>query len=188
MFLIIGLGNPGPRYELTRHNAGFLIADTLTEKHRIKLDTHQYKALYGKGEVDGLPVMVVKPMTYMNESGKAVKPVVNSLDILPQQIIVVYDEIDLPLGNIKVSDKGGEAGHLGLRSIIETLGTDKFARIRVWVGRPEDSNQISDYVLSPFLEEELKLFEDVMEEAVKLIEIKLRELNESSNETEEKLE
>lgn len=188
MFLIVGLGNPGPQYELTRHNAGFLVADHLADKFRIKLDTHRYNALYGEGEINGLPVVIAKPMTYMNGSGKAVKPILNYLDILPAQVIVVYDEIYLPLGKIKVRSKGGDAGHLGLRSIIEKLGTDRFTRIRVGVDNPEDSSQISDYVLSPFLEDELKLFEEVMEEAVKRIEFQIRELNERSNQTEEKLE
>ena len=148
MFLIVGLGNPEPQYELTRHNAGFLAIDTLAEKHRIILDRHRFNSLCGEGEIDGVPVMVVKPMTYMNESGKAVKAVMSSFDLRPDQIIVAHDEIDLPLGKIKSKSGGGDAGQRGIRSIIAKLGTKEFNRIRIGIGRPEYQSQIIDYVLT----------------------------------------
>ncbi|MFQ5443678.1 MAG: aminoacyl-tRNA hydrolase, partial [Nitrospinales bacterium] len=147
MYLIFGLGNPGPRYETTRHNTGFLVVDTLTEKHSIRLDKHKYRCVYGDGKIDKVDVRVAKPLTYMNESGKAVRAVQTAFQVRPEQIIVVYDEIDFPLGKIKVKHSGGDAGNLGIRSIIESLQTDRFTRVRVGIGRPQDRDQIVDYVL-----------------------------------------
>ncbi len=176
MFLIMGLGNPGPRYELTRHNAGFLVVDNLAEKYRIGLTHHKYHCQYGDGEICGARVRVAKPMTYMNLSGKSAKAILSALNIPPEQVIVVYDEIDLPLGKIKKKSRGGDAGQRGLRSIVESLGTDVFHRIRVGVGRPEDRDDIVDYVLSPFADEEIETFNEVIEQAVGAIEVTLQEL------------
>lgn len=185
MYLILGLGNPGPRYETTRHNAGFLVIDTLTEKHRILLDQHQHRALCGRGEVEGCPVVISKAMTYMNESGVAAKALLKALDIPPERMIVVHDEIDLPLGKIKRKFKGGDAGHGGIGSIIEKLGTGDFARFRIGVGRPEEGGEVVDYVLSPFTDEELPQLNEVLEEAVRGIEDTLKEFNKKSYPTEE---
>jgi len=185
VYLILGLGNPGPRYETTRHNAGFLVIDTLTEKHRIPLDQHQHRALCGRGEVEGCPVVVSKAMTYMNESGVAAKALLKALDIPPERMIVVHDEIDLPLGKIKRKFKGGDAGHGGIGSIIEKLGTGEFARFRIGVGRPEEGGEVVDYVLSPFIDEELPQLNEVLEEAVRRIEDTLKEFNKKSYPTEE---
>lgn len=185
MYLILGLGNPGPRYELTRHNMGFLVVDTFAEKHRIKLDQHQHQALSGRGEVEGCPVVVSKAMTYMNKSGVAAKALLRSLDIPPERLIVVHDEIDLPLGKIKKKFKGGSAGHGGIGSIIEKLGTGEFARFRIGVSRPEDRGDVVDYVLSPFADEEIPQVNEILEEAVSEIEQTLKELNQKSQKTEE---
>lgn len=185
MFLILGLGNPGPRYELTRHNAGFLVLDSLADKHKIKPAQHKYRSLYGKGEIGGLPVILAKPMTYMNESGKAAKALLSAFDLPPEQILVVHDDIDLPLGKIKTRPKGGDGGQLGVRSTIETLRTQEFFRVRIGVGRPENREDIVDYVLSPFAEEESGLLNDVMIEAVRAIEAALKELSKRNNPTEE---
>jgi PTH1 family peptidyl-tRNA hydrolase len=188
VYLILGLGNPGPRYELTRHNAGFLVIDTLTEKHRIQLDQHQHRALCGRGEVEGCPVVVSKAMTYMNESGVAAKALLQALDLPPERMIVVHDEIDLPLGKIKRKFKGGHAGHGGVSSIIEKLGTGEFARFRIGVGHPEDSGDVVDYVLSPFSDEEIPQLNETLEDAVCWIENTLKEFNKQSNQTEEQPE
>ncbi len=163
-----------------------MAVDTLAEKHRIILDRHRFNSLCGEGEIDGAPVMLIKPMTYMNESGQAVKAVVSSFNLRPGQIIVAHDEIDLPLGKIKTKTGGGDAGQRGIRSIIARLGTEEFARIRIGIGRPEYKGQIVDYVLSPFSEDELKEVGPVLEQAAGLIEIKLKELRE--NQTEENAE
>ena len=188
MYLILGLGNPGPRYELTRHNVGFLAIDTLSEKHRIKLDKHQHRALCGRGEVEGCPVVISKAMTYMNESGVAAKALLQALGIPPERMIVLHDEIDLPLGKIKKKTKGGGAGHGGGGSIIEKLGTGEFTRYRIGVGRPENRADVVDYVLAPFTEEEIPQVNDILEDVVRGIEATLTELNRKPNQTEEQPE
>ena len=185
MLLILGLGNPGPRYELTRHNAGFLVLDNLADKYKIKLTQHKYRSLYGKGEIEGLPVILAKPMTYMNESGKAVKALLSAFNLSPEQILVTHDDIDLPLGKIKTKLKGGDGGQLGIRSTIETLQTREFYRVRIGVDRPEDREDIVDYVLSSFTEEESGLLNNVMNNAVQTIEAALKEINKQNNTTEE---
>ena len=181
MLLILGLGNPGPRYELTRHNAGFLVLENLADKYKIKLSQSKYRSLYGKGEINGLPVILAKPMTYMNESGKAVKALISAFNLSLEQILVIHDDIDLPLGKIKTKFKGGDGGQLGIRSTIETLQTREFFRLRLGVGRPEHREEIVDYVLSPFSEEESGLLNEVMGKAVHRIEAALKELNKQRN-------
>lgn len=186
--MILGLGNPGPRYELTRHNIGFLAVDALAEEHGIKLGQHKYFSLYGQGEINGIPVVVAKPMTYMNESGRAVQAMLQALHFSPDRILVVHDDIDLPLGKIKRKQKGGDAGQRGLASIIGTLATDQFARLRIGIGRPETKDQIVDYVLSPFLDEEIPEVNETLKQAVRGIEGLLEELNRKLNPTEEQTE
>ncbi|MBT3514037.1 MAG: aminoacyl-tRNA hydrolase [Nitrospina sp.] len=185
VYLIIGLGNPGPRYELTRHNVGFLVVNSLAEKQRIALSQSKHKALYGEGEIEGCRVMIAKPMTYMNNSGQAAKLILSALEISPNQVLVVHDDIDLPLGKIKIKKKGGDAGQLGVRSITEKFGTDQYYRIRVGVGRPDDVEDIVDYVLTPFTEAENKLLNEVVEEALLKVEETLVEMNKRNNQTEE---
>lgn len=185
MFLILCLGNPGPRYELTRHNVGFLVADNLAEKYGIDLTHHKYNALYGTGIIQDCRVMVAKPMTYMNRSGRSAKSIITALQILPERIIVVHDDIDLPLGKIKCKHKGGDGGQLGLRSIIETFQTELFSRVRVGVGRPENREEIVDYVLSAFDEEENEILNEAIEKAINRVESTLVELNKKTNQTEE---
>lgn len=177
MYLVLGLGNPGPRYEQTRHNVGFLVVDALAEKHRIKLAQRKYRSFCGDGEIDGRPVVAAKPMTYMNESGKAARAITDALGIPPENVVVVHDDIDLPFGKIKIKHKGGAAGQRGTLSIIDSLQTDRFTRIRVGVGRPADRDDIVDYVLSPFTDEEWAALGGVVEQAVGLIERTLKEFN-----------
>ena len=185
MLLILGLGNPGPRYELTRHNAGFLVLENLADKYKIKLSQSKYRSLYGKGEINGLPVILAKPMTYMNESGNAVKALISAFNLSLEQILVIHDDIDLPLGKIKTKLKGGDGGQLGIRSTIETLQNPEFCRVRIGVGRPEQREDIVDYVLSSFSEQESGLLNEVMDKAVQTIEAALKELNKRNNPTEE---
>ena len=175
--MILGLGNPGPRYELTRHNAGFWVADNLAEKYNIRLDRHKYSSLYGKGEVEGLEVVIAKPMTYMNESGKAAKSLLSAFSLSPERMLVIHDDIDLPLGKIKKKLKWGDGGQRGIRSTIQSIRTREFARVRVGIGRPEDKDDIVDYVLSPFDKEDSGLLNEAMEQAVQTVEAALKELN-----------
>lgn len=152
------------------------------------MDQHQHRALCGRGEVEGCPVVISKAMTYMNESGVAAKALLQALGIPPERMIVVHDEIDLPLGKIKKKFKGGHAGHGGVGSIIEKLGTGEFARLRIGVGRPEDTGEVVDYVLSPFTDEEIPQVNEILEDVVRGIEDTLKELNKKSNQTEEQPE
>ena len=175
--MILGLGNPGPRYELTRHNAGFWVADNLAKKYSIRLDRHKYFSLYGKGEIEGLEVVIAKPMTYMNESGKAAKSLLSAFSLSPERMLVIHDDIDLPLGKIKKKLKGGDGGQRGIRSTIQSIRTREFARVRVGIGRPEDKDDIVDYVLSPFDKEDSGLLNEAMEQAVQTVEAALKELN-----------
>ena len=175
--MILGLGNPGPRYELTRHNAGFWVVDNLAGKYNIRLERHKYFSLYGKGEVEGLEVVIAKPMTYMNESGKAAKSLLSAFNLSPEQLLVIHDDIDLPFGKVKKKFKGGDGGQRGIRSTIQSIRTREFARVRVGIGRPEDKDDIVDYVLSPFDEEDLGLINEAMEQAVQTVEAALKELN-----------
>lgn len=177
MLLILGLGNPGPRYEITRHNAGFLVADNLAEKYRIDLSHRKYHSVYGMGEIAGEKVMIAKPMTYMNLSGKAARSLLAGRNIRPDQVIVLHDEIDLPLGKIKRKNQGGDAGQRGIRSITESIGTDEYARVRIGVGRPDNSSDIVDYVLSPFSEDEIAVLNDVIEQAIELVESAILEFS-----------
>ena len=129
--------------------------------------------------------MIAKPMTYRTNSGQAAKLILSALGISPNQVLVIHDDIDLPLGKIKVKTKGGDAGQLGVRSITEKVGTDQYYRIRVGVGRPDDQGDIVDYVLTPFIEQETQLLNEVIEEAVIKVEETLMEMNKRNNKTEE---
>lgn len=170
MYLVLGLGNPGPRYADTRHNIGFCVADALAKKFRISQDLHRYHAVYGIGEISGEKIMVAKPLTYMNESGKAAKAILSACNIPCSDLIVVHDDIDLPLGKIRVRHQGSHAGQRGILSIIERLDTDLFTRIRVGVGRPAQKEDIVEYVLSPFAPEEESQLREVIDTAVQCTE------------------
>ena len=176
MYLILGLGNPGPEYDRTRHNAGYLVVDALARKHRIKISQHKYNSLYGDGEIDHCRIVISKPLTYMNESGKAAKAILKALDIPLKNVIVVHDDIDVPLGKIKIKHEGGDAGQRGVRSLINTFHTDQFTRIRIGIDRPANKEDIVDYVLSPFGKEEWERFADVVEHAIRSVEKTLRDL------------
>jgi peptidyl-tRNA hydrolase, PTH1 family len=168
--LIVGLGNPGPRYESTRHNVGFRVIDTLGTTHRIILRGRLLTAAYGEGTIAAQRVVLAKPMTYMNASGRAVASLCAHFPILPSELIVIHDDLDLPLGRIKLKHKGGDAGHYGVRSIIEHLGTGEFVRIRVGIGRPARKAEVVEFVLSPFTPAELPLADEAIRHAVETIE------------------
>ena len=185
MFLILGLGNPGPRYELTRHNVGFWVVDNLADKYNIPLRSHKYFSVYGKGKVGGLEVVLAKPITYMNESGKAAKSLLSAFNISPKHMLVIHDDIDLPLGKIKKKFNGGDGGQRGIRSTIQSMRTGEFGRVRVGIGRPEDKDDIVDYVLSPFDQEDSGLINETMEQAVRALEAALEELYKRSKSTED---
>jgi PTH1 family peptidyl-tRNA hydrolase len=148
MKIIVGLGNPGRKYERTRHNAGFMALDELARGLRFDLSREKYQAFIGKGMIGDVEALLAKPQTYMNESGRSVGAILRYTRAKHSDLIVVHDEIDLPLGVVRVKAGGGHGGHNGLRSIIEHLGTPDFIRVRVGVGRPSNGLAAADHVLS----------------------------------------
>lgn len=165
MKLIVGLGNPGKEYTANRHNIGFICLNRLARQHRINLDRRQDQARTGTGVIAGTEVLLAKPQTYMNASGVAVARLMRKNNLGPDDLIVIHDDLDLPLGKIRVRRNSSAGGHNGIKSIIASLGTQDFTRIRVGISRPpaegetrEDS--IVDYVLGDFSDEDLKIVED----------------------------
>ncbi|MCL6473144.1 MAG: aminoacyl-tRNA hydrolase [Firmicutes bacterium] len=150
MYLVVGLGNPGAEYESTRHNVGFMVIEHIAQAHRVKLGTKSHAARWGQGELAGKTVILAEPMTYMNESGVAVKSLLKDKGIPVDHLIVVYDDLDLEPGRIRVRANGGSGGHKGIKSIISQIGTEQFIRVRVGIGRPPGRQDPADYVLSPF--------------------------------------
>jgi len=154
MKLIVGLGNPGKQYEDTRHNVGFKVIDVLSTRLNIPLDKMKFNGLFGMGNIGGEKVLLLKPLTYMNLSGESVRPIMDYYDIEIENLIVVYDELDLPVGKIRIRTKGSAGGHNGMKSIIAHTGTQNFNRIRIGVDRPKAGMPITNYVLGPFSNEE----------------------------------
>ncbi|WP_453992539.1 aminoacyl-tRNA hydrolase [Bacillus nitroreducens] len=154
MKLIVGLGNPGRQYEETRHNIGFKVIDELSEQLNIPLDKAKFNGIFGQGMVNGEKVLLLKPLTYMNLSGECIRPLMDYYDILVDEILVIYDELDLPVGKIRLREKGSAGGHNGMKSIINHLGTQEFKRIRIGINRPTNGMKITDYVLGRFQAEE----------------------------------
>ncbi len=163
--LIVGLGNPGPAYALTRHNVGFWALDRISEMYRIPIRANSHHAVMGSGSVRGVQIGLAKPQTYMNESGKAVRSMLKSEGLGPQDVIVIHDDMDIALGRVKLSTTGGDAGHNGIGSIIDSLGTREFARLRIGLGRRPQGVDGVDWVLTPFLEEELEAVETAVQQA-----------------------
>lgn len=163
MKLIVGLGNPGPKYETTRHNAGFLILDELAEYARIDLSSNKFDGVYGRGIVFGEDAFLFKPMTYMNLSGKPVAAMMSFFKIDPDDVIVIFDDIDQASGKVKARVGGGHGGHNGIRSIIADTGCSDFHRIKVGVGRPgQDQGSVTNWVLGQFEDEELLALQETV--------------------------
>jgi PTH1 family peptidyl-tRNA hydrolase len=155
--LIIGLGNPGFKYQSTRHNIGFLVIDKIAHNHNISLTLKGFDACFGKGKIGNIPVLFVKPQTFMNISGVSAKKSADYFKIDLEDLIVVHDDIDLPFGTIRIKAGGGHAGHKGLISIIEHLGNSEFIRVRIGIGKPTDKSMVEKYVLETFTDDEMKL-------------------------------
>jgi len=162
MKLFVGLGNPGKQYEKTRHNIGFEVIDSLSEKLNIPLDRAKFQGIYGIGLVNGEKVFLLKPLTYMNLSGESLRPLMDYYDINHDELTVIFDDLDLPVGKIRLRQKGSSGGHNGIKSIIAHLGTQEFNRIRVGIDRPPSGMKVPDYVLGRFTKEEQALLEDVV--------------------------
>lgn len=161
MFIIAGLGNPDEKYQGTRHNVGFDVVDHLAEKYQIAVDTKKHRAFIGKGVIEGQKVLLVKPQTYMNLSGESLRSLVEYYKIDPEEeLLVIYDDISLEVGQLRIRRKGSAGGHNGIKNIIANLGTNVFPRIKVGVGEKPKGYDLADYVLGKFPKEDRVLMEE----------------------------
>lgn len=183
MFIIAGLGNPTLQYEGTRHNAGFDVIDTLAGKYNISVDGRKNRALIGKGIIEGKKVILAKPQTYMNLSGESLGGLVDYYKVDEEsEFLVVYDDISLDVGQLRIRKKGSAGGHNGMKNIISHLGTEVFPRIKVGVGEKPKKYDLADYVLSRFSKVERAIMEEGCQKAVEAVEMILRgEMEEAMN-------
>jgi PTH1 family peptidyl-tRNA hydrolase len=180
--LIVGLGNPGPRYVQSRHNVGFWCVNRLGRAHDIPLKTRARLATTGRGRLADHDVLFVKPRTFVNLSGRAVAALVGRYDVAPSDLLVVYDDLDLPLGRLRVRARGSHGGHKGMKSIIEAIGSQDFPRIRIGIGRPHvggrptyDPEEVADYVLAPLTAADRRLLEETVGRATEAVSVILTE-------------
>jgi PTH1 family peptidyl-tRNA hydrolase len=155
MKIIVGLGNPGAKYAGTRHNVGFSVIDELAEKYNISLTEKKHKAIFGKGIIEGEKVILAMPQTFMNLSGESVRELTDYYKCEPEEVIVVYDDIDLAVGKLRIREKGSAGGHNGMKNIVQHLGSQNFVRVRVGVGEKPKNMDLADYVLSRFGKDDL---------------------------------
>lgn len=175
MFLIAGLGNPGKDYDGTRHNIGFSTITRMCDIYGISLNTKKFKALCGAGVIAGQKVLLLQPQTFMNLSGESLREAMDFYKLQNSEVIVIYDDISLPVGKIRVRGKGSAGGHNGIKSIISHLGGDDFYRIRIGVGEKPEGWDLADYVLGRFPKEELPIMRESVSNAAKACETLLSE-------------
>ena len=168
MKLIVGLGNPGKKYEGTRHNMGFMAIDLLSDQAQLDVDKEVFHGLMGRGKIFDQDVILFKPTTYMNLSGTAVQEVVHYFKIALEDIVVIFDDMALPVGSIRLRKEGSSGGHKGMQNIIDCLSTEAIKRIRVGIGEPGDNDNI-DFVLSKPLKDEMPLINEAIEDAVRAV-------------------
>ncbi len=171
MFLIVGLGNPGRLYLHNRHNAGFHVVDVLAKQHRLSFEQRKAKAIIAGGRIGEADVVLAKPQTFMNLAGTSVAPLLRSLRLAPADLLVVHDDLDLPVGSLRLRPGGSAGGHHGMESIIAQVGSREFARLRIGIGRPGDRSpdEVAGYVLSDFSASERRVMADVYACAVEAI-------------------
>ena len=170
MLVIVGLGNPGLAYRKTRHNVGFLAVDRLAERCGVKFNKKGFSAVYGEGVVGGQRAILVKPQTYMNNSGEAVQQILNFYKLPPEQLIVLYDDIDLPIGSMRIRANGSAGTHNGMRSILACVHSESFPRVRIGIGKDE-SLMLADYVLKKPSKEDQKVLDEVFDRAADAAEL-----------------
>ncbi len=170
MYLIVGLGNPGKEYENTRHNMGFKVLNKLSEKYNIPITKSKFNGKYGTGIIENEKVVLLEPQTYMNLSGEAIKPMLDFYKVAPSNVLVIYDDIDVEPGNIKIRMKGGPGTHNGMKSVVKELGTEEFPRVRVGIGQPIIKLAMVDYVIGYVPEEELKILNEGIDKAEQAVE------------------
>lgn len=166
MYLIAGLGNPGPDYKNTRHNIGFMVIGSWAERLGVRLSGRRFQSKNAAVKWEGRDVILLCPLTFMNHSGKSIKACLDFYRLKAEQLLVVHDDIDIPAGRIRVVEDGGSGGHKGVISIIDHLGSLEFTRIKIGIGRPRYGETIEDYVLSPFYKDEKEIMERVIQMAV----------------------
>jgi PTH1 family peptidyl-tRNA hydrolase len=162
MYLVVGLGNPGEEYAGTPHNLGFRVIDLLAERHSIGVNRKDSKALTGVGEIEGKAVMLVKPQTFMNLSGTSVAPLMEKHSLTPADLILVYDELDLPWGELRIKPRGSAAGHKGPTSVIASLGTQEFVRVRLGINPGHEIREGAEYLLAPIKRSQQKETEELV--------------------------
>ena len=167
MFLIVGLGNPGIQYENTRHNIGFKVIDNIAKEYNIEINRQKFKGVYGEGFINGEKVILLKPTTYMNLSGESIREVVDFYKLTCEDIVVIYDDISLDVGRLRIREKGSAGGHNGIKSIIAHLGRDVFPRIKVGVGQP--NVDLVNYVLGKFTDEEMEVLSESIDASTKAV-------------------
>lgn len=169
MYIVAGLGNPGRKYENTKHNVGFITLDFLAEKHNIKINKIKHKALVGEGIISGQKLLLVKPQTYMNLSGNSIREVMEYYKADLDKLVVIYDDVDIPTGKLRIRKKGSAGTHNGMRSIIYDLQADEFSRIRIGIGG-ERKMSLAGYVLGSFRKDEKNLIQNAVERAALAVE------------------
>jgi len=167
--LIVGLGNPGNKYEGTRHNVGFSFIDFFSKQTESTITESKFQSLIGSKNISEQKFILMKPQTYMNDSGEAVKEIKNFYKINPSQIIVIYDDLDLDVGQIKIKNTGSSGGHNGINSIINNIGSNEFTRIRIGIGKPKEKSMTNKYVLSKFSKDDQKIINDINDLAKEII-------------------
>ena len=175
MKIIVGLGNPGDAYQWSRHNIGFQVVDRLAEENHISISHKRFKAHYGKGLIHSQDVLLVKPLTFMNLSGFAVQRVADFYKMGLADLVVVHDDLDLPFGTLRIKRRGGDGGHQGVRSIIESIGGNNFLRLKVGIGRPPKGMDPTEYVLRPFDEIEKGRLSEVLLRAAECLVVLISE-------------
>ena len=175
MKVIVGLGNPGTQYRMSRHNIGFQVVDRLARLNHIPIRTKRFKSLSGTGWIDSQEVLLSKPMTFMNRSGEAVKKTTDFFRLKMEDLVVVHDDLDLPFGRLRFKQRGGDGGHQGIRSIIERMGGNSFLRLKVGIGRPPQGMDPADYVLDVFDRTEQSLLDQILSQAAGSLKVVLLE-------------
>ena len=170
MYFIVGLGNPGKEYENTRHNMGFKVLNKLSKKYNIPITKSKFNGKYGTGIIENEKVILLEPQTYMNLSGEAIKPMLDFYKVDYSNLLVIYDDIDVEPGKVKIRTKGGPGTHNGMKSVVKEIGTEEFPRIRVGIGQPIIKLAMIDYVIGYVPEKELTILEEGIEKAEKAIE------------------
>jgi peptidyl-tRNA hydrolase, PTH1 family len=160
--LVVGLGNPGNEYRMTRHNAGFMVIDEIARQYDINLNKNKFNALFGRGRLESLDVILAKPMSYMNRSDGPVFQLASYYKISNNDLYIIHDDMDLAFGKIKIKEKGGHGGHRGIKSVINTLKTGEITRIRIGVGRPDVNVSVTDHVLNVFRKDEEERLERIL--------------------------